>query len=92
MTYWRMLRRSTTAAAMRDAIAGSVRTLWSQAGVLRSISVGGQSVPLSPGGGPPSELVQIIEACKRAGTSGEAFYAMTGTMAAQFDAIGRTRW
>ena len=93
MTYWRMLRRSTTAAGMRDAIAGSVRALRSQAGPLRPISVGGQTVPLSPSGGPPpAELAQSIEACKRAGAIGEAFYAWTGTTGEQFDAIGRARW
>ena len=93
MTYWRMLRRSTTAADMRDAIAGSVRTLRAQVGPLPPISVGGQTVPLSPSGGPPPrELAQSIEACKRTGAIGEAFYAWTGTTGAQFDAIGRARW
>ena len=92
MTYWRMLRRSSTQAQMRDAIVGSIRILRAQAGRGLPISLGGQTVALSPSGGPPpAELAASMRVAHQAGAIGVAFYAWRGTTAAQWDAIARQR-
>ncbi len=94
MAYWRMLRKSSTDAQMRDAILGSVRTLRLLSGrPAMPINIGGQTVALSPSGGPPpTELAASVEVARSAGAIGETLYALTGTTAAQWDAIGRTTW
>jgi len=93
MTYWRMLRRSTSVDRMREALAGSYRALRAQAGPERPISIGGQTAALSPSGGPPPvELAASIPSCKRLGAIGVAFYAWSWTTDAQWDAIRRVPW
>lgn len=87
-----MLLPSTTPAQMRDAIVGSMRTLRAQAGRAMPISLGGQTVALSPSGGPPpSEIAESMSIAKQIGAIGVAFYAWSGTTAAQWDTIARQR-
>lgn len=93
MTYWRMLRASTTVERMRDAISGSIRTLRAVSASNVPINIGGQTVPLSLSGGPPpSELAESLAQARRLGAIGVTFYTWIGTTDAQWDAISRYGW
>lgn len=93
MTYWRMLRASTTMDGMRDALAGSMRTLRMLSESNVPINLGGQTVALSRSGGPPpAELAASIAEAHGLGAIGESFYTWLGTTNTQWDAVTRTPW
>jgi hypothetical protein len=93
MTYWRMLGPWDTVPKVQTAVAGSVDLVRRLAGRDVPIDVGAQTGVLSKRGAPPGdELAAAIEASRRAGAIGVAFYDWSGTGPEQWDAIAREGW
>ena len=93
MTYWRMMGPWDTADKARAAVGGSVELVRRLAGRDVPIDVGAQTGVLSKRGAPPGEeLAAAIDAGRKAGAIGVAFYDWSGTGPEQWDAIARASW
>ena len=93
MTYWRMMGPWDTPEKARAAVAGSIALTRRLAGRDIPIDVGAQTGVLSKRGAPPGdELTAASVAARDAGAIGVAFYDLTGTGPAQWDAIARLTW
>jgi hypothetical protein len=93
MTYWRMLGPWDSVPKAQAAVAGSVALVRRLAGRDVPIDVGAQTGVLSKRGAPPGEeLAGAIDASRRAGAIGVAFYDWTGTGPEQWDAIAHANW
>ncbi len=95
MAYWRMMRRQPpkdvqqVEAEMLDSYDELLRV----AGRKIPVSLGGQTSAITATGYPPaSEIRASMEAAKRAGAIGEAFFAWNDTLPQQWAAIGGFRW
>ena len=90
MTYWRFLGPWDTIPKVQSAVAGSVALVRKLAARDVPLSVGAQTGVLGKRGAPPGdELAAAIEAGRRAGAIGVAFYDWNGTGPEQWDAIAR---
>ena len=93
MTYWRMLGPWDSVPKVQTAIAGSVALVRRLAERDVPVDVGAQTGVLSKRGAPPGdELAAAIDASRRAGAIGVAFYDLTGTGPEQWDAIANSGW
>lgn len=95
MAYWRMMRRKppTNAAQVSVELRDSYATLLRMAGRKMPVSMGGQTSSLTATGyPPPQEITASMEASKRAGAIGEAFFAWNDTLPQQWNAIGAFDW
>jgi hypothetical protein len=93
MTYWRMMGPWDTVPKVQTAVAGSVALVRKLAARDVPVDVGAQTGVLSKRGAPPGdELAAAIEASRRAGAIGVAFYDWNGTGPEQWDAIARSSW
>lgn len=93
MTYWRMLGPWDSVAKVQTAVAGSVGLVRRLAERDVPIHVGAQTGVLSKRGAPPGEEVAAaIDASRRAGAIGVAFYDWSGTGPEQWEAIAKTDW
>jgi len=93
MTYWRMMGPWDTPEKARAAVTGSVTLTRRLAGRDVPIDVGAQTGVLSKRGAPPGdEIASAAAAAREAGAIGVAFYDLTGTGPAQWDAIARLTW
>jgi hypothetical protein len=93
MTYWRMLGPWDSAPKVRAAVSGSAAALRRLAGRPVPLNLGAQTTPLSPRGAPPADEVAAgVEAGRRAGALGVAFYDWTGTTPDQWEAIAAASW
>ncbi len=93
MTYWRMVGAADAPPQVADAVGASVSALRRLAGRAVPIDVGVQTSVLSAHGAPPGpEVAAAVDAARRAGALGVAFYDWTGTGPDQWDAVARASW
>jgi hypothetical protein len=95
MAYWRMMRRKppANAAQVETELHDSYATLLRMAGRRIPVSMGGQTSSLTATGyPPPEEITASMDASKRAGAIGEAFFAWNDTLPQQWRAIGDFDW
>lgn len=93
MTYWRMMGPWDSVLKVQAAVAGSVALVRRLAGRDVPIDVGAQTGVLSKRGAPPGdEVAAAVDASRRAGAIGVAFYDWSGTGPEQWDAIARAGW
>ncbi len=95
MAYWRMMRAKppSSPAQVATELASSYATLLRVAGRHMPISMGGQTSALTATGYPPAgEITASLDASRRAGAIGEAFFAWNDTLPQQWEAIGRFNW
>jgi hypothetical protein len=95
MAYWRMMRREPpkSAAQVETEMRDSYDELIRVAGRSMPVSLGGQTSAITATGYPPaSEIRASMEAGKRAGAIGEAFFAWNDTLPQQWNAIGGFSW
>lgn len=95
MAYWRMMRRAPPAnpAQVATEMRASYATLLRMAGRSVPVSMGGQTSALTETGYPPAaEITASMEASRRAGAIGEAFFAWNDTLPQQWAAIGGFVW
>jgi hypothetical protein len=93
MSYWRMLGSAPGSDAVGAAVAGSIALTRRLAARDVPIDLGAQSGVLSVRGAPPgNEVTAAVSAGRAAGAIGVAFYDLTGTGPAQWDAIARLAW
>ncbi len=95
MAYWRMMRKKPphSTAQVEAELRDSYATLLRFAGRTMPVSMGGQTSALTATGyPPPPEITASLEASKRAGAIGEAFFAWNDTLPQQWAAIGRFSW
>ncbi|HZW54570.1 MAG TPA: hypothetical protein VFF00_11065, partial [Candidatus Elarobacter sp.] len=93
MTYWRFLGPWDTVPKVQAAVAGSVALVRKLAARDVPVDVGAQTGVLGKRGAPPGEeLAAAIDAGRRAGAIGVAFYDWNGTGPEQWDAIARASW
>jgi hypothetical protein len=93
MTYWRMLGAADSPAAVRATVGESIGLVRRLAGRPIPIDVGAQTGVLSKRGAPSGDEVgAAVEASRRSGAIGIAFYDLTGTGPEQWDAIARAAW
>jgi hypothetical protein len=95
MAYWRMMRREPpkNPQQVESEMLDSYDELLRVAGRKIPISLGGQTSAITTTGYPPaSEIRASMEAAKRAGAIGEAFFAWNDTLPQQWAAIGGFRW
>lgn len=95
MAYWRMMRKAPpkSAADVATEMRDSYRELERVAGRRMPISLGGQTSAITATGYPPaSEIRASMDAAKRAGAIGEAFFAWNDTLPQQWVTIGGFRW
>jgi hypothetical protein len=90
MTYWRFLGPWEGVPKVQTAVTSSVGLLRSLAGRDIPVDVGAQTGVLGKRGAPPGdELAAAIEASRRAGALGVAFYDWNGTGPEQWEAIAK---
>ncbi len=95
MAYWRMMRRKppSNSAQVETELRDSYSTLLRMAGRKMPVSMGGQTSSLTATGyPPPQEITASMDASKRAGAIGEAFFAWNDTLPQQWSAIGDFEW
>lgn len=95
MAYWRMMRKQAPAssAQVESELRDSYTTLLRMAGRKLPVSMGGQTSSLTATGYPPaSEITASLQASRRVGAIGEAFFAWNDTLPQQWSAIGGFNW
>jgi hypothetical protein len=93
MTYWRMLGPWDSVPKLRTAVAGSAAALRRLAGRPVPLNLGAQTASLSARGAPPAdEVAASLDAGRRAGAIGVAFYDWSGTAPEQWEAIAAAPW
>lgn len=95
MAYWRMMRKTVpkNPAQVAREMDASYETLLRMAGRKLPVSMGGQTSALTATGYPPAaEITASMEASRRAGAIGEAFFAWDDTLPQQWAAIGGYTW
>jgi hypothetical protein len=89
-----MMRRTpTTPDLVEKLLRASYSTLLAQAGRTLPVSIGGQTSPEGPlGGPPPDEILASLRASKNVGAIGVCFFDWSGTQPDQWDALASFTW
>jgi hypothetical protein len=92
MTYWRMVKASTTPAQVGAILRASYAAVRREAGGRVPISIGGQTAAGPSGAPSPAEIVASLEASRKIGALGECFFAWNDTRDDQWEALRRYPW